>query len=104
MQISVLIEPVPGQGYRARGGKPLALTAEAATRDAAIQRLRELIEERVAAGAEIVSIDVPGSQIEHPWLPYAGMFRNDPLVEEWKQAMAEYRRQADLADNGQEMP
>jgi len=59
MGIPVLIEPTPGNGYRAKAGEPLALTAEAATRDAALQKLRELIEEWVAAGAEIISIDLP---------------------------------------------
>src|SRR5690348_5928209 len=47
MRISVLIEPVPGNGYRARGGEPLGLIAEGATRDKALQKLRELIDERV---------------------------------------------------------
>ena len=93
MRISVLIEPVPGDGYRAKGGEPFALTAEGATRDEALQKLRTLIEGKVAAGAEVVTLDVPVA--EHPWLPFAGMFRDDPLVEEWKETMAELTRQAD---------
>jgi predicted RNase H-like HicB family nuclease len=97
MRISVLIEPVPGNGYRARGGEPFGLIAEGVTRDDALQKLRELIEGRVSAGAEIVTLDVPVA--EHPWLPFAGMFRDDPLIEEWKQTMAELRRQADDADS-----
>ena len=104
MRISVLIEPVPGNGYRARGSEPLGLIAEGATRDKALQKLRELIDERVAAGAEIVSIDLPEQKPAHAWLPYAGMLQGDPLVEEWKQAMAEYRRQVDLADSEQTKP
>jgi predicted RNase H-like HicB family nuclease len=98
MRISVLIEPVPGNGYRARGSEPLGLIAEGATRDKALQKLRELIDERVAAGAEIVSIDLPEQKTSHTWLPYAGMMKDDSLVEEWKQAMAEYRRQVDKND------
>jgi predicted RNase H-like HicB family nuclease len=45
MRISVLIEPVPGNGYRAMGSEPLGLVAEGATRDVALQRLREMIDE-----------------------------------------------------------
>ena len=41
MRISVLIEPVPGNGYRAMGGEPLGLVAEGATRDMALQKLPE---------------------------------------------------------------
>jgi predicted RNase H-like HicB family nuclease len=91
MRLSVLIEPVPGQGYLAKGGEPFAVTAEGATRDDALQKLREIIEGKIAAGAEIVTLDVPFP--EHPWLPFAGMFRDDTLVEEWKQTLAELRRQ-----------
>ncbi|MGP0066490.1 MAG: type II toxin-antitoxin system HicB family antitoxin [Isosphaeraceae bacterium] len=96
MRISVLIEPVPGHGYRAKGGEPFAMTAEGPTRDDALQELRKLIERKVSAGAEIVTLDVPVA--EHPWLPFAGMFRDDPLVEEWKETMSELRRQADEAE------
>ena len=104
MRISVLIEPVSGKRYRARGSEPLGLIAEGATRDEALQNLRDQIEERVAGGAESVSIDLPEQRPAHAWLRSAGMIQDDPLVEEWKQAMVEYRRQVDLADSEQSKP
>ena len=97
MQIPVLIETTPGNGFRARSGEPLVLTAEGATRDEALGRLRHLIEGRVAAGAEIVPLEIPPS--EHPLARFAGMLKDDPLFEEWKQAMEEYRRERDADDN-----
>jgi hypothetical protein len=102
MQIQVLVEPIPGQGYRAIGGEPFALVAEGPTRDDAVRNLRSLIENKVSAGAEIVTLDIPLAG--HPWLPFAGMFRDDPLVEEWKRTMAEQRRQADDADSDRDQP
>lgn len=102
MRISVLLEPVPGLGYRATGGEPFAMMAEGATREDALQALRNLIEGKVSAGAEIVTLDVPVA--EHPWLRFAGMFRDDPLVEEWKETMAELRRQADEVELDAESP
>jgi hypothetical protein len=102
MQIQVLIEPVPGQGYRATGGEPFSLVAEGATRDDAVRNLRSLIESKVSSGAEIVTLDIPIAG--HPWLPLAGMFKDDPLVEEWKQTMAELRRQADADERDQDEP
>jgi hypothetical protein len=39
MQVSVLIERVPGNGYRAKGGEPFGLSAEGATRDESLQGL-----------------------------------------------------------------
>jgi predicted RNase H-like HicB family nuclease len=102
MQIQVLIEPVPGQGYRATGGEPFSFVAEGATRDDAVRNLRSLIESKVSAGAEIVTLDIPVAG--HPWLPFAGMLKGDPLVEEWKQTMAELRRQADADERDQDEP
>jgi hypothetical protein len=93
MQIPILIEPVPGNGFRARGGEPLILTAEGPTREAALANLKEQFKARLGNGAEIVPLEVAPEP--HPLAEFAGMFRDDPLIEEWKQSMAEYRRKAD---------
>src|SRR5690242_7695159 len=93
MQIPVLIERVEGNGYRARGGEPFALTAEGATREEALQRLREVIKSRLA-DAECVSVEVPTT--DNPWLRLEGVYKDDPLFDEWQAAIAEYRRQVDL--------
>jgi hypothetical protein len=38
-------------------------------------------------------------QRANPWLDGAGMFRDDPLFDDWQRAIAEYRREADgIAD------
>src|SRR5262245_59850494 len=91
VEIPVLIEPVAGNGYRARGGEPFALCAEGATRAEALEKLRDQVRARLAAGADLVALAVPPPG--HPWQPFAGMFPKDPLIDDWKQAVAEYRRQ-----------
>ena len=53
MKIPVLIEPVAGNGYRAKSGEPLPLAAEGATRDEAIQKLRDLIDRTLQNGSEL---------------------------------------------------
>jgi hypothetical protein len=97
MQLSVLIEPVPANGYRARCGEPLPLTAEGATPEEALQKLRELVQSRLTGGARLVTLEVPDG--DNPWRQYAGMFKDDPLFEEVLQIMAEQRRQADEDPN-----
>lgn len=92
MQIPVLIERTPGKGYRAKGVEPFNMTAEGSTREEALQRFEEKIAQQIAAGAEIVSIDLPTT--EHPWAPFAGTLK-EPLTEAWKQAMVEYRTRVD---------
>ncbi len=93
MQIPVLIEPIDGNGYRARGAEPFALVAEGPTREAALAKLKELVQARLRKGAEIVPLDL--GQESHPFAEFVGMFKDDPLIEDWKKDMAEYRRKID---------
>ncbi len=93
MQIPVLVEPVAHNGYRARGIEPLAECAEGATREEALARLREKIDSRLQNGAEIVGLEV-GTPAD-PWMQYAGMFKDDPWIDDWKRSVEEYRKQVD---------
>ncbi|MBM4090380.1 MAG: hypothetical protein FJ276_13305 [Planctomycetes bacterium] len=93
MVIPVLVEPISANQFRAATGEPLRLEAEGPTRDEAIEKLRRLIDSRIAAGAEF--IDIPVRTEAHPLGPFAGILRNDPLVAPWMEAMAEYREQTD---------
>ena len=97
MKISVLVEPRNGTGFRARTGEPFDITVDGATREAALQNLKEQVQTRIQNGAEIVPVEV-GNEA-HPWLAFAGMFKDDPMLNEWKQAMADYRDQVDKDDD-----
>ena len=94
MEIPVLIEPVADNGYR---GGAFGYFAEGATKKEVVRKLREMITSRLAAGALVVSLDLPspGMKDQNPWLAIAGMFKDDPLLKEWKKSMAEYRRGID---------
>lgn len=90
MELPALIEPVAGNGYVAKTGEPLPLRAEGPTRDAALKNLKDLIARRLGDGSQIVSVTV--AEDRNPWAAAAGVFEpNDPEVEEWIRAMAEYR-------------
>jgi hypothetical protein len=72
----------------------LKLSAEGATREEALQKLRLLIQGRMAAGAEMVALEI--GQPPPPSAKYAGTWKkDDPLIEEWKQAITDYRREMD---------
>ncbi len=90
MQIPVLVERLKGNGYRARGAGPLAISAKGSSREEALAKLRSRIQTRLKNGAELVSLDI-GPQ-PHPWLEFAGMFKDDPWIDEWKQSIEEYRK------------
>ena len=93
MQIPVLIEKVPGNGYRARGGEPLPLCAEGTTREEAFARLKSLITDRLALGVELVGLDLEDRG--EPLAPLPGWSEDDPLLDEWQEAVEAYRRQVD---------
>lgn len=93
MQIPILIEAVAGNGYRSRGGELYALSAEGATHEEVLAKLKDQLQARLKEGAAIVPLDVPAEP--HPLARFVGMFKDDPLIDEWKKAMVEYRRTID---------
>jgi predicted RNase H-like HicB family nuclease len=97
MQIPVLVERVKGNGYRARGKEPFSVSARGVTREEALAKLRAKIQARLKNGTEIIGLEI-GPQ-PHPWMEFAGMFKDDPMFEDWQKAIAEYRRQVDNDPN-----
>jgi predicted RNase H-like HicB family nuclease len=91
MQIPVLVEPVANNGFRARAGEPLAVSAEGATPEEALHNLRAALERQLTNGKQLRSLDLAP---DNPWLALAGMHDpNDPLIQEWKREMAAYRQE-----------
>jgi predicted RNase H-like HicB family nuclease len=94
MKIPVLIEPIADDGFRATGGPPFEVTAQGTTREEALARLREAIDHRMVEGSVLVPLEIDTTE-ENPWDAVAGMFRDDPLFDEWQDAIAAYRRKVD---------
>jgi hypothetical protein len=82
-----------GNGYRARGTEPFAISAKGATRAEALANLRAKIHTRLKKGTQLVGLEI-GPQ-PHPWMEFAGMFKDDPWIEDWIKSMAEYRQQVE---------
>jgi hypothetical protein len=93
MQIPILLERVKGNGYRARGTGPFALSARGATREEALDKLRAKLQARLKEGTEVVGLEL--GPPPDPWLEFAGMFQGDPWIEDWKASVREYRQQID---------
>jgi predicted RNase H-like HicB family nuclease len=94
MKIPVLIEPIANDQFRATGAPPFDLTALGTTREEALARLREAIGHRMAAGSVLIPLEIDATE-DNPWTAVTGMFRDEPLFDEWQQAIADYRRQID---------
>jgi hypothetical protein len=93
MQITVLVEPVANNGFRAKAGEPLPLTAEGATADEAVRNLRAAMDRQLKNGKQLLSVDIAAT---NPWLAMAGVHDpNDPLIQDWKKEMAAYRQEVE---------
>src|ERR1700680_3604504 len=93
MQIPVLVERVKGNGFRARGSEPFAVSAKGSTRQEALAKLRAKIQARLKNGTEIVGLEV--GQEPHPLAEFAGMFKDDPYFEDVLKIMADNRKRMD---------
>ena len=94
MEIPVLIERVEGNGFRARGVELLGVSAEGATREEAMEKLRVLLTDKLPNGSEIASLVLPSSN--NPLARKSGIWdKDDPLIDQWIETMKENRRNAD---------
>jgi len=94
MNIQVFLQPVNGSGFRAETSSPWNVTAQGATREEALDRVRDQIRAKLADGSEVVSVAV--DEPENPWLKLAGIHSNDPQYQNDLDAVAEYRQQVEL--------
>lgn len=92
MELSVLIEPTASDGYRASCGEPLPASAEGATRDEALGRLREQIESRVRGGVEVIRLRLDLNRSAAPVWP------DDQLTRDWMAGIATARAAADAGN------
>jgi hypothetical protein len=98
MQIPILIEKLPaGQGFEARTGGPLGLSARAIDRDHAVRDLEVLVRAKLASDTEFAVLHFPEQPRSVPI--FANFDPNDPRIEEWKRHVEDYRRECDLSDN-----
>lgn len=97
MELPVLIEPIAENGFRAKLGEPFNLVGEGATRQQAMLRLHELLDQRLTSGLEITSISVGNGK---PAVAIHGGIwnENDPDVQEWLRTIEENRRLDDIRE------
>lgn len=90
MGIPVLILPIESHRFQARTSEPFAWSAEGATPEEAMDNLRKTAGQALATGARIENLEL--TPTDDPWLRFAGDLKDDPLVDAWRQAVAEYRQ------------
>jgi hypothetical protein len=93
MRIPVLVQSENGNGFRAEVLPAQTLFAEGPTAEEAMEKLRGVIQARLDQGAEIAYLEF--AEKKNPWLQLVGVYKDDPYLDEYKQAIAEYRKQVD---------
>ena len=99
MDIHVLVDPLPDGRYLARCGEPINLCADGETFDAAVLKLQDLLSQRLNEGSRLTVIQLPSVP---PPPSAAGILKDNPMYDEWQEAIAEYRRQVDVEDAARE--
>ena len=90
MELTVLVEKDGTNGYTARD--PFGRSAAGPTADAAVANLRAAV---IADGGRFVRVDVPEPHPTHEWI---GIFKDNPMFDEWTAAIEENRRIQDAED------
>ncbi|MFN6473335.1 MAG: type II toxin-antitoxin system HicB family antitoxin [Nostoc sp. SerVER01] len=90
---SVLVEAKEG-GYQATVWGLPDCHVFSATREEALNNLHELINTRFQ-NVEIVTQEIEAPKSEHPWMKFAGMYKDNPLFEDVLSNIEAYRRQVD---------
>lgn len=96
MSVEVLIETLPTGGYSATLLGWPDTSAEGATEEEALIRLRQLARDRLQHG-KVVTLDLATDTPPNPWLDFAARFRDNPLLDDLDEAIAADRRELNAA-------
>jgi hypothetical protein len=99
MNVSVVLEQLNNNAYRATSFAPVPLVAEASTRQQAVERIREMIRDRLSK-IEVIQVEVPGKEeAKDPWTAMIGTWAGHPDAADFEQNMREYRQEVDADPN-----
>ena len=93
MKIPILVQSENGNGFRAEILPATTFCGEGPTPKEAVENLRGLIQTRIDEGAEIGYLEFADNA--NPWLELIGVYKHDPYLSDYKQAIAEHRRQVE---------
>lgn len=95
MKLNVLVEKLGDDRYCAKIWQPFQLESEGQTLDEAVERVRELAANRIGS-AKLIQISIPDDpERPPPWARWAGLWKNNPDIEEYLANIEEYRRNVD---------
>ena len=94
MTYEVLVENERERSYTATLLSGPRVSVSGATREEALEKLRETLERRLAK-AEVVTIEVDAPRDSNPWVRLAGVYKDHPLFDDLLAEMEADRRELD---------
>jgi hypothetical protein len=94
MEIPVLLEALPADGYRATTLTAAPVSAKAPSRQQAPEQVCRLVQEQFARG-EVVRLQVALPGEPHAWHPFAGTWKDHPDTASFEERMRKHRCQVD---------
>jgi hypothetical protein len=95
MNVSVMVEQLDNDAYRATAFAPAPLVAEASTREQAVDKIRTMIRHRLAE-VEVIQVEIPGPSVPRdPWTSIVCSWQGHPDAAEFEQNVKDYRQEVD---------
>ena len=98
MNATVLVKKIGKKKYRATTSQPVPLKTEGASKDEALERLYALAKKRLAAG-QLLQMDLPDVPAANPWQAFAGIWKDHPEFDAFRENIAAYRSSVDRSDS-----
>jgi predicted RNase H-like HicB family nuclease len=94
MTVNILVQPSPEKGYTATvlGWPDLVVAAQ--TKEEALEKIRAELRRTLEKG-EVISLQVEPVNGEHPWMKFAGMWKDDPAFDDFLAEIKAYREELD---------
>lgn len=94
MTLNVFIQPIPETGFLARVLGWSDFVVEGKTKEQALENVKIELAHRLAEG-EVVRLDYEPMNGSHPWMKFAGMYKDDPMFDEVLEEIKAYRQELD---------
>jgi hypothetical protein len=94
MTLNVLVQSNPEKGYTATVIGWPDFVVEGTTKEEALESVRAELARRLAT-SEIVTLEFEPTNHEHPWMKFAGMWKDDPTFDDFLAEIKAYREELD---------
>ena len=99
MDLTVVVEQIGTERYRASTALPVAMESEGTTPNDAVERLRDIARKRLST-CELIRVPLPEAALPDPWLEFAGIWRDHPDQQHYLRNVEEYRQQVNTVPPG----